>query len=297
MLAAKDRGLTAKDLGFLSDGVKLVGRLYRPQVEPAPVIVMAHGFSGVAEQLDAHARRFVAAGFAVFVFDHPGFGRSGGWPRQEVDPQKQIAAYRDAISAVSDLAAVRADAIGVWGTSFSGGHVLATAAVDRRVKAAVAQVPFISGSKLMAGRTDAAALKALCAADQERRAGGGAPAVMRVTSDGSSPCALPGADAHAYFASTAGSQWVNSVTLSTFDHIAAFEPAAAIAAIAPTPLLMIIATEDAVAPVAHARDAFAAAGEPKQLVEISGGHFDVYGGAKFERADGAAIAFFKKYLV
>jgi cephalosporin-C deacetylase-like acetyl esterase len=31
--------------------------------------------------------------------------------------------------------------IGIWGTSFAGGHVLVVAATDRRVRAIVSQVP------------------------------------------------------------------------------------------------------------------------------------------------------------
>ena len=38
--------------------------------------------------------------------------------------------------------------IGVWGTDAAGGHSLTAAAVDARVKAAVAQVPIIAGKDL-----------------------------------------------------------------------------------------------------------------------------------------------------
>jgi cephalosporin-C deacetylase-like acetyl esterase len=37
------------------------------------------------------------------------------------------------------------DRIGVWGSSFAGGNVIVTAALDSRVKAVVGQVPAISG--------------------------------------------------------------------------------------------------------------------------------------------------------
>src|SRR6478752_773253 len=41
--------------------------------------------------------------------------------------------------------AVDADRIGVWGTSYAGGHAIVLGATDRRVRAVVAQVPTISG--------------------------------------------------------------------------------------------------------------------------------------------------------
>jgi len=35
--------------------------------------------------------------------------------------------------------------IGIWGSSYSGAHVLVVAAIDRRVKAVVSQVPAFGG--------------------------------------------------------------------------------------------------------------------------------------------------------
>ena len=48
-------------------------------------------------------------------------------------------------SATCTLPEVDADRIGVWGSSYSGGHVLVLGAIDRRVKCVVWQVPLISG--------------------------------------------------------------------------------------------------------------------------------------------------------
>jgi fermentation-respiration switch protein FrsA (DUF1100 family) len=110
---------------------------------------MAHGFSAVKEQyLGEYAEVFAAAGFAVLVFDHGGFGASGGLPRQQVDPERQRRSYRDAITWIKNQPGIDASRIGIWGSSFSGGHVLAVSALDRRVKVVVAQVPMISGSKV-----------------------------------------------------------------------------------------------------------------------------------------------------
>ena len=90
---------------FASEGAILRGQLYTPPATgPWPVVVMAHGFSAVAAQLEPQARAFAEAGFAAFVFDNPGFGLSGGFPRQEVDPVRQVRGYRDAVSYVRTLA-------------------------------------------------------------------------------------------------------------------------------------------------------------------------------------------------
>ncbi len=107
---------------------------------------MAHGFSAVKEMyLDRFAEVFAAAGLNVLVFDNRCFGASDGEPRQEIDPWAQVRDYRHAITYLHTLPEVDPGRIGIWGSSYSGGHVLVVAAIDRRVKAVVSQVPLISG--------------------------------------------------------------------------------------------------------------------------------------------------------
>ena len=109
---------------------------------PHPGITMAHGFAGVKEHgLEGFARLFADAGFVVLVHDHRGFGASDGSPRFDVDPWVQIADWRRAISFLESLPAVDPDRIGLWGTSYAGGHAVVLGATDRRLRAVVAQVP------------------------------------------------------------------------------------------------------------------------------------------------------------
>src|SRR5205823_9537461 len=131
------------------EGMTLRGWLYLPDraAGPVPTIVMAHGFSAVKEMyLDAFAEVFVQAGLGALVFDNRNFGASDGEPRQEIDPWQQVRDYRHAITYAGTLDDVDSTRIGVWGSSYSAGHVLVVGAIDRRVKAVVAQVPLISGS-------------------------------------------------------------------------------------------------------------------------------------------------------
>src|SRR5208337_2103871 len=112
----------------------------------APTIVMAHGFSAVKEMyLDKFAEAFAAAGLASLVFDNRNFGASDGEPRQEIDPWQQVRDYRDAITFAETLSQTDKARIGIWGSSYSGGHVLVVGAIDRRVRCVVSQVPLISG--------------------------------------------------------------------------------------------------------------------------------------------------------
>ena len=136
-----------KDIEFNAEGVVLRGWLYLPDGTPTPVptVVMAHGFSALKEQyLDDFAKVFEKAGLATLVFDNRNFGASEGEPRQEIDPIQQVRDYRHAITFARTLPEVDRDRIGIWGTSYSGGHVLMVGAIDRRVKCVVSQVPTIN---------------------------------------------------------------------------------------------------------------------------------------------------------
>ena len=49
-----------------------------------PGILMVGGWGSVQQALTiSFVNRFVAAGYAVMEFDFPGWGLSGGWPRQD----------------------------------------------------------------------------------------------------------------------------------------------------------------------------------------------------------------------
>ena len=92
-------------------------------------------FSAVKEMyLDRFAEVFAAAGLSSVVFDNRNFGASEGEPRQEIDPWRQLRDYRDAITYAETLASTDPNRIGIWGSSYNGGHVLVVGAIDRRVR-------------------------------------------------------------------------------------------------------------------------------------------------------------------
>jgi uncharacterized protein len=135
------------DVTFESDGTVCAAWLYRPDAEgEVPCVVLAHGFGAVRElRLDAYAERFAAAGLAALVFDYRHFGGSAGEPRQLIDVGRQLEDWRAAIAYTRELDGIDSRRIALWGTSFSGGHVVAVAATDERIAAVVSQVPFTDG--------------------------------------------------------------------------------------------------------------------------------------------------------
>lgn len=135
-----------EDADFTSNGMRCAGWLYRPDEQDGetPVVVMAHGFGGERSfRLPAYAERFAERGIAAFVFDYRGFGDSEGQPRQLISPKRHV---EDWLAALEHVDSLEYDSIALWGSSFSGGHVVATAArTDVDVSAIVAQVPFSDG--------------------------------------------------------------------------------------------------------------------------------------------------------
>jgi alpha-beta hydrolase superfamily lysophospholipase len=137
---------TRSDLRFDSGAEQCAAWLYPAANQtdaPVPLIVMAHGLSGTRrDRLGPFAERFAAAGVAALVFDHRGFGESGGEP-DLFSPRRQLADWKAAIAFARALPGVDAARIATFGSSMGGGNALAAAAADDRVAAAISQVPFL----------------------------------------------------------------------------------------------------------------------------------------------------------
>jgi fermentation-respiration switch protein FrsA (DUF1100 family) len=294
-----------RDIEFDAEGTTLRGWLYVPDgvTGPAPTIVMCHGYSAVKELfLDAFAEVFADAGFCALVYDNRNLGASDGEPRQEIDPWAQVADYRHAITFARTLDEVDGYRIGVWGSSYSGAHVLVVGAIDRRVKCVVAQVPLISGH-VNARRLIRSDLirptQEMFEADREARYRGEPPAMIPVVAPEGEPCALPTADSYEWF-TTSGQRraptWRNECTLRSVEMFLEYEPGAYLPYISPTPLLLVVAAGDHLTVCDLAIDAYERAREPKRLELLSGGHFDAYI-ADFERSSRAARDWFVQHLM
>lgn len=140
-----------REVSFRSEGSRLDALLYLPGGEgPFPVVVMAGGWCYVKELVQpSYAQCFRRAGLAALIFDYRCLGTSEGSPRQHLDPADQIEDYRNAISYVENLEMVDASRIGIWGISYSGGHVLIGAAIDPRVRCVASVVPVVDGLETM----------------------------------------------------------------------------------------------------------------------------------------------------
>lgn len=136
---------------FTSNNDNCKGWLYRPDNVKTPgVIIMAHGFAAESSfKLTDFAEHFVSAGLCVYLFDYRSFGESSGQPRQNVNPFAQLKDWHAAIEHVKNFDDIDQDNIILFGTSFSGGHVISLAAKRRDISAIISQVPFVSGLSSM----------------------------------------------------------------------------------------------------------------------------------------------------
>ena len=133
---------------FNSKGETCSGVLTRPDgvSGPVPLVVMAGGWCYVKEMVLPHyAKFFHEVGFATLRFDYRNDGESTGTPRQHIDPWGQIEDYRNALSFAETLDDIDMSRTGVFGISYSGGHVLILSSIDTRPQFAISVVPVIDG--------------------------------------------------------------------------------------------------------------------------------------------------------
>ncbi len=277
-----------------TDGTKLAGEIHIPPGRgPHPCVVLSHGFSAIMSMgLRQYADVFVDAGLACLIYDHRNYGNSGGMPRHESDPWLQVHDTRDALTYAASQDAVDSTRLGLWGTSYSGGHALTVSAIDRRVQCVVSQVPLTSGPQTLATWVPASAMAKLRERfDQDRaaRAQGKPPRMITSSREGDETWewqkAVDGAGDYA-----------NETTQRSLELLDEYEPGAFAPRIAPTPFLMIVCSGDTQTPIRGQLETYAQALEPKKLLILDGKHYDAYI-AQFEQASAAARDWFVRHLV
>jgi uncharacterized protein len=293
---------TKHDVRFPADGgIELGAWLFLPDGAsgPRPGITMSHGYAGTKYHgIEPMAEAFAAAEFVVLVHDHRGFGDSDGQPRQDVNPWVQVADWRRSISYLQDRDEVDEERIGLWGTSFSGGHALVLGATDRRLKAVVAQVPTIDGHAAGLRRVAPAAvagLEAALAADERAQLRGEPPAMQPIVNPDGGGTYGAAEEVAFYLQPIPDGLWENTVTVRSTRWTRMYAPREFVSRVSPTPLLILAADHDNTVLTDLVLGAYEQALEPKRLVMLEGGHFDPYG-AQFERASNAAVAWFTEHL-
>ncbi len=292
--------MTRLDVTFPSADETCAAWLYLPSGDgPHPVVVLGHGLGAIRDmRLDCYAERFQAAGYAALVFDYRHFGGSTGEPRQLVDIKKQRADWKAAIAYARSRPDLDPDRVVAWGTSFGGGHVIATAADDSRLAATIAQCPFTDGLASSLAMHPLAILKigGRAVADVASTLVGRGPVYTATAGKPGSSAIMTAPDAEPGYLRLVpdGAPFVNKIAGRLVFHVMQERPGRKAKKIE-SPILFCICDPDSVAPAGptHKYAAQAPRGEVKIYKD---GHFGIYVGEGFERSVADQLDFLTRHV-
>lgn len=131
-----------------SPSVLLDTTMYIPDdataADPAPAVIVAHGFGGDKESVAADAKDLAARGYVVLAYSARGFGKSDGQISLNA-PDAEVADAKNLITMLAQQPEVQKDGpddprIGIVGASYGGALALMTAGLDDRVDAIVPEI-------------------------------------------------------------------------------------------------------------------------------------------------------------
>lgn len=300
-------GVTAKEVTYYSDGVGCYAKIFYPKgfstSGKTPGVVLGQGWAGTHFSIEKYGARFAERGLVALVIDYRGWGSSDPFiaqaqptvtradPSQALDgkrfiktkmdvvltrtrllPIKQVEDYRHAISYLQGEPGVDPDRIGVWGSSFAGGHSIMTAAQDARVKAVAVQVPSIAGKNSQPGPVP---VRGAQLEDAIKRARTGQSGEYET-----------------------GFSVRRMVDVETQQMVAEYRPFHHLKAVGDRPVLFVVAEKEQ---LMNNRDHAYAAMEvltgPKKLISVPGiTHFEMYINEAFEISSNAAANWFREHL-
>jgi uncharacterized protein len=279
--------------------------LYRPFSRGnarGPCIVMAHGLGGTREAgLEPYAQKFAQAGYLVLLFDYRHFGDSDGQPRQLFSVGRQLGDWAAAIKYARSLDEVDEHRVALWGTSFSGGHVIVAAARDGRVAAVAAQCPMMDAlaASLNVVRYGGVGtflkLGAAGMVDQLRAMLRLAPFYIPLVAPHGALAAMSIQDSASGYGAIVPLHWQNRICARYVLTVAAYRPIAYAGRLR-CPALIQVCMNDSLAPPGAAIATARKIGAAAELKQYECGHFDIYVGRYFERASDEQLAFFNRVL-
>jgi hypothetical protein len=295
---------------FKSAGINCAGDLYLPPSFSSsrnyPGLVIGHGTAQTKKSLVSQGEFFSRAGYLVLAIDYRSFGESEGEPRGQLFPLVQVEDFRNGVSFLQRTPGVDRERVGIWGTSNSGGTVIYAAAVDRRIKAVVAQVPVVNHFRWMRWlRSQKEWWELLDRIDEDRQrrydtgAGARIPVstldtfcyrplltnvitkIREATERTGKPPLAPGAI---------------EVTLESLEKTLEFDATAVIDRIAPRALSIITTKDDDAHPIEQIVEAYEMAREHKSLTLLDMYVLDVYSEPGLSIALGKAVEWYDRFL-
>lgn len=271
----------------------------------APCVVMAHGFGATRDAgLTPFAERFAATGAHVLLFDYRGFGTSdtaAGGVRQDVDHRRHREDYVAVVAAARTVVGVDPERIVLWGSSYSGGHVVAVAAKDPRVAALIAQGAAMDGFAALllmlrvSGVRHVLRISGHAVVDLLAAVRGRAPHTIPVVALPGELAAIAAPDAESGYQAIMGPTFRNEMCARGVLRIATNRPVRSAAAVR-CPSMVVVAARDNVAPPSAVRAVAKAVSGECEVLELASGHFDIYRGELLQRSAAAQAAFLTRVL-
>lgn len=266
-----------------------------------PCVVMGHGFGATKDAgLLPFADRFAAAGADVLVFDYRGYGTSDGMPRQDVDHRKHRQDYHAAVATARALDGVDPARVIVWGSSYSGGHVVAVGAQDPLIAAVISQGAAMDGLGALveiiryAGVRPLLALTVHALRDAAHAIAGRAPHLIPVVGPPGSLAAIAAPGAEMGYRVIMGPTFRNEMCARGILRIARNRPVR-FARRLRCPLMLVIARSDNIAPPSAVK-AVSHKARRAESITFDCGHFDIYTGEIFDKSVAAQIDFIARTL-
>lgn len=296
-------GVTRESVTYYSDDVAAYALIFYPKdfdpQQKTPAVVLGQGWTGTHFSIAKYANRIAEHGLVAMAIDYRGWGLSNGYvtlperrehsidsddthitretteviiKRTRLLPMDQVEDYRNAISYIQGEPGVDPERIGVWGSSYAGGHVITVAGLDARVKALVGQIPAIAGK----GTEPApASLSGPMLADAIKRAREG-----------------QGSTTEAGFSNP------REIDLETYQKASEYRPWHYLDRVGERPTLLIAAeNEELFDNEENSKAAMEVLTGPKKFIEVPDiTHFEMYIDEAFETSSTAAAEWFVEHL-
>ncbi len=261
-------------LTFSSDGLTLSGVLHVPDTHKPgtrlPAFLVLHGFVGSKDESHAEiqATMLEDMGYAAFRFDFRCCGESEG-ERGQVRCFDQVADTKNALTFLAQRPEIDAKRIGVIGHSFGAAVAVYSAGVDDRVACVISSCGWGHGERKFQGQHPTpeawAKFTGLLEKGRKHKAETGKSLWMSRFDAVPIPEAL-----RKNLSPKALMEIPTETAQSMFD----FRAEDVIANIAPRPLLLLHTANDTITPTEQSVRMFAKAGQPAELVLITGtSHF------------------------
>ncbi len=296
--------ISRKDVNFKVNGTNVSAWLYLPEnlSAPVPCIIMGNGAGGTKDIImEPYALRFQEVGFAVLSFDYRHFGESDGEPRQLLWIPYQLEDYAAAINYVRSLKEINPAKIALWGTSASGGHVIAVAAKDNNIACVVAQCPGLDGrasAKMAFERLGIGyGLRLIMHGqrDMVRSWLGLSPHKIPIVGKPGSIAMMNTSEVWDTFEKIAPDRFINEVCARITIRGDKYRPVKKAPKVR-CPVLLQICDHDSFTPISAAEETEKKLGKYAEVKHYPIGHFDIYTGSHFEKSVSDQLDFFKKHL-